>query len=404
MVRNNRMLSWVVIAIMVLMAAVVYWHKLPGSGVFSKPQFTPKWTFTVNGHIVAPIALSDDGIVYAATEDGWLYAVGAGGRTLWKHQIGPTVAAPVVGEDGIVYVTNKQQQVYAINPDGSEKWRSGGGPYANRNSVWRGGALDSVFYYTPWRGAVRAFSLTSGNVQWDADDGFAWSGVTAISPGGTVLYPGSGRINAVDYLGKNVWRYPALATPYFEAVRDNRGRPPDGGLWLESPIAVNSDGTIYATADYERLIALKPDGTLKWEFMARGSGRCTESPVIAGDGTVYFGGGDGTLYALNPDGTKKWTLPTGSNISAAPLLADDGTIFIANQTGTLLVSPEGRLLNRIPRGSLAVSSFAMGSDGTLYVAYGMGMIDAYSMTHGGLMRSAWPKLQHDSRNTGHAGM
>lgn len=386
----------------VLIAAFVYWRKLPTSRALTNAQLAPKWTFTQNGHIVAPIALSDDGTIYAATEDGWLYAIGAGGRMLWKHEIGPTVAAPVVGDDGTVYVSNKLQQIYAINSDGSEKWRAGGGSYANKNSVWRGGALDGVFIYTSWRGAVRAFSVTSGKVQWEGDDTLAPGGTVSISPSGTVLYPGNGRLDAVDYLGRNAWRYPAIATPYVEAVRQNRGRPPDGGFWLDSPMAVNSDGTIYAAAGHERLAALNANGMLKWEFIARGSGRCIESPVIAVDGTVYFACEDGTLYALNPDGTKKWTVQTGSNFSAGPLLADDGTIFLANQTGMLLVSPEGRLLSRISRETQAVSSMTLGTDGTLYVGYEAGTIDAYSLSHGGLMRSTWPKFQHDSRNTGRA--
>ena len=402
--RAARSKNWLRLAIIgcVLIAVFVYWRKLPASGAPPKPQLAPKWTLTVSGHVVAPTALSDDGTLYAATEDGWLYAIGAGGRMLWKHEIGPTVAAPVLGDDGTVYVTNKRQQVYAISPDGTEKWLAGGGPYANKNSVWRAGALDGVFFYTSWRGAARAFSVTSGNVKWNGDDGVASGGTASISPSGTVLYPGNGRIDAVDYLGKNVWRYPAMGTPYVEAVMHNQGRAPDGGFWLDSPMAVNSDGTIYAAAGHERLAALNANGTLKWEFIARGSGRCVESPVIAADGTVYFGCEDGTLFALNPDGTKKWTVQTGSNFTAGPLLADDGTIFLANQSGILLVSSQGRLLSRVSHGPLAVSSMTLGPDGTLYIGYQTGTIEAYSMSHGGLMRSAWPKFQHDSRNTGRA--
>lgn len=402
---RNKPLIFVVVAVMALMIAGVLWYRLARQGT-AKQQVEAKWTLALNSQITAPIALADDGTLMAATEDGWLYAISPGGRVAWRFQIGPTVGAPSVGEDGTVYVENKEQQVFAIAADGAQKWTTAGRRGARRNlhgdSVWRAGALDGVFYYTFAGDAVQAFSVSTGAAQWAADDGFQMAGAVAVSPSGSVLYPGNGRVDAVDFLGKSVWRYPALGTPYFEAVRANRGRPPDGGLWLDSPIAVNSDGTMYATAELERFVALNPDGSLKWEFMARGSGRSIQSPVIARDGTIFFACSDGTLYAINPDGTKKWAVPTGSSIAVSPILADDGTILLANQSGVLMVSPEGKLSRLSSTNVLLVSSLALGPDGTLYVAYKPGGIKAFRMPHGGLMKSAWPKFQHDLRNTGRA--
>ena len=45
-------------------------------------------------------------------------------------------------------------------------------------------------------------------------------------------------------------------------------------------------------------------GTKKWEFAA--GNWIHSSPAIGSDGTLYVGSRDNKLYALNPDGTKKW--------------------------------------------------------------------------------------------------
>jgi len=56
---------------------------------------------------------------------------------------------------------------------------------------------------------------------------------------------------------------------------------------------VDANGTIY-TAAGKRVIALAPDGTLRWEYL---TGRTiVAAPALDGDGTLYVGS-DG-LYAF----------------------------------------------------------------------------------------------------------
>jgi outer membrane protein assembly factor BamB len=47
-----------------------------------------KWQFTKAGPISAALALDDDGVVFAASQDGFLYAVDAAGNLQWKFSAG----------------------------------------------------------------------------------------------------------------------------------------------------------------------------------------------------------------------------------------------------------------------------------------------------------------------------
>lgn len=413
----NRGLIWIMGVLLLAILSIAYLWKLPSQAARKGSAIQQKWAYNMpsadylqNGQIVsqqlkAPLALAEDGTLYVASENGTLYALSPAGQLQWESHVGAVAAAPIVGEDGTIYVTNEDQEIYAVNPDGTHKWNSAGGEFANKKSPWRACALDSAWFYTTWRGAVRAVNLASGGMEWDADDGFESAGTVSVLPNGRVVYPGAGRLNAVDIAGKNVWRYPALPDMTVDDILAHGGRLPDGNFWLDSPMAIASDGTIYAAANYQtannpRFVAISPDGELKWEFRNKTPVTNLASPVIAADGTVYFAGADGVLYALAPTGDSKWQLQTGGSISVSPLLAQDGTIYVLNDMGLFAVSPEGKLLSKTSMNVASTSSLTLAPDGTLYIAFRAGAVKAFSTPHGPLMSSPWPKFQHDTGNTG----
>ena len=45
---------------------------------------------------------------------------------------------------------------------------------------------------------------------------------------------------------------------------------------------------------------------------------------------MYFGSHDNKLYAINPDGTKKWEFVTGDGIDSSPSIGTDGTIYVGS--------------------------------------------------------------------------
>ncbi len=394
-------MMWVALVILLLAVGLIFRAGIRSSRTASaKEEFQEKWRFkaeTING----ALALSEKGTVYAASVEGNLFAVNSLGKLVWKTSLGATREAPAIAADGGIYVANSDQVFYAINPDGTVRWTRASGPYADRNSPWRAGALDDNYFYTTWRGSLRAVRLSDGTIAWTTGWGYEHAGSASIRPDGMLVYTGPGWLEAVDSEGKTVWYYPVPNPPISVDAVLATGKPQQGTFFLDSGIAVDKNGILYAASQGARLLAVSLDGTALWHVE---TGRQTvnyPTPVIAADGTIYFACGDGAIYALNPDGTQKWLLETGGRMTATPILAADGTLLLLAADALLAVSPEGKLLGKssVAGGS---ASPTLAPDGTLYVATNQGWIIAFTTKHGGLMNSAWPKFQHDVANTGYA--
>ncbi len=95
---------------------------------------------------------------------------------------------------------------------------------------------------------------------------------------------------------------------------------------VESSPAIGSDGTIYIGSFDDKLYAINPDGTEKWNFKT--SNHVFSSPAIGFDGTIYVGSQDNKLYAIKPDGTEKWNFTAGKYVQSSPAIGSDGTIYV----------------------------------------------------------------------------
>lgn len=115
--------------------------------------------------------------------------------------------------------------------------------------------------------------------------------------------------------------------------------------------AFGSDGTIYVNSyvseNDQRLLAIAPDGSVKWKFIRVSSSNSirnseTSSPAVAADGTIYTGGSrDYKLYAVNPDdGTKKWEYKAASVVNT-PVVGPDGTIYFESYKNLYAIRPNG---------------------------------------------------------------
>jgi outer membrane protein assembly factor BamB len=137
-----------------------------------------------------------------------------------------------------------------------------------------------------------------------------------------------------------------------------------GGFISSSP-AIDADGTVYVGSDNNKLIALNPDGTLKWSYTTNDD--VVSSPALADDGTVYFGSNDKKFYALDTDGNFKWSYPTGEAIGSPPVLADDGTIYFGSSDKELYaLDTDGNFKWSYTAGKAIGSSPALAADGTIY--------------------------------------
>jgi outer membrane protein assembly factor BamB len=169
----------------------------------------------------------------------------------------------------------------------------------------------------------------------------------ALAPDGTI-YQGMhrGRMMAVTPDGKIKWIYKV------------------GREILSSP-AVADDGTVYFGSRDRSFYALTPEGKLKWSF-ATGAW-VDSSPAIATDGTVYFGSWDRKFYAVTPDGKLKWSFATSNVITTSPALANDGTIYFGSHDRNFYaLTPEGRVKWKFTTGAEIDSSAAIGPDGMIY--------------------------------------
>ncbi len=212
-------------------------------------------------------------------------------------------------------------------------------------------------------------SHIDGTVKWifKAEKGMESS--PAIGSDGTI-YIGShdNRLYAINPDGTERWHFQVGTGPVF-SKSGTAGFDAWKGV-LSSP-AIAKDGTIYFTSMSNKLFAINPDGTEKWDYNMGLSVDIWSSPAIDNDGTVYVGSHDdfkGRLYAINPDGTEKWRFQTDGDISSSPAIGKDGTIYIATGDDHLYaINSKGQKKWGFTFPDFADSSPAIAADGTIYV-------------------------------------
>ena len=104
------------------------------------------------------------------------------------------------------------------------------------------------------------------------------------------------------------------------------------GRGVRHRVGIAPDGTIYAQDTDGLLYALAPDGALLWITDTGGAGG--EGPVVVGaDGTIYVAanplGPEVDIVAVNPDGTIRWrfTDTDTQGLLAGPGIGPDGRIY-----------------------------------------------------------------------------
>lgn len=394
---NQKQTLAVVLTLLIVAVLYFVWSKPMATPAASSsaPALTKKWEFAGSGSFVGSLAMADDGTVYAASDDGFIFALDSSGALQWKTYIGPTKSSPSVGPDGAIYISTDRGKVIALNHSGVIRWSTQ--VYEGMAAGQNGAAIGRDDLYAHSRDGLYAIRLSNGQVDWSSVwGGDQWGSVTLL-PDGTLLSPGRGRLNALDSRGEVNWQYPALTA---EATKQNSGFPPPGNFFVNSGMAVDNSRTLYTALDRTRMVAMGLDGSFKWELAAKSFELNHATPVISSDGTIYFGGTDGAFSAVDRFGTVKWTLQLPGYLRATPVIAQDGSLFVASGNFLWVSSPDGKILSKSPIGIGADASPTLGPDGTIYVATSDGKVLAFEGAHGPLINSPWPKYQADLANSG----
>jgi outer membrane protein assembly factor BamB len=259
------------------------------------PRGTVRWKFaTVASSVVQQVSLLDDGGVLVSSSDGALYKVKqSDGSRIWGMTTGTRGAATplVVGRDGTIYFGSQSTaELIALDrTNGAVKWRAklAGSPTGSPG-VRRDGLI-----YVP----------------------------TRVAAGGVALQMVDPRRARTVF----TWKAPA-GTPDFL-----------GG------VSIAADGTAYLAGYYgSGVFAVDPSrgaNALKWTFKASSpSVSHWAAPVVGPDGTLYIAEGevlglgvDKRVVALDPDGRVKWSAALRGNSNVAPALGRNGLLYVMSE-------------------------------------------------------------------------
>ncbi len=155
----------------------------------------------------------------------------------------------------------------------------------------------------------------------------------------------------------------SAALPRTEVTRE--WRYATGGA-LRTPIAVDSDGSIYFAAEDRYLYALESDGRLRWRYDTR---RMPEGVLsLTGDGIVLLSVAPNRLVGINRSGERAFSYRARGQI-LAPAITPDGNIVTAfGEGGIVFLTPAGHVVWNRRLDTEITAAPVIGADGAIYVA------------------------------------
>ncbi len=322
-----------------------------------------------------PPALGPSGNIFTSGNPGGLQCRNRAGALVWMLD-GAASTEIVVADDGALYF-GQANQLVCVSPTGRELWRK---PTTGLVEGLARTAGDTI-YLTTDAGVLEAWSL-SGTNRWRFPTLLARATSPSITTEGNIVFAaGDGRIYLVAPDGSKRWEHDTFSPTLTKA-------------------SIGADGVIILGVG-AKILALNPNGTLRWEFTA--AGRAAQ-PIIGPDGTVYVGSADprittvpikGQAVALNADGSVRWELELPAPVIGAGSLAADGTWFVCPGPEVFSLNPNGTVRSRFASGSLLFGS-TIGFDGTVYVGSLFGGLQAIGGTTA-MPTNGWPCTARDVR-------
>jgi len=397
-----RILSFAVV-IVTAAGCIFYWYYLvrrpvPTSSKIPETKWT-KYFESIDGFYTSP-TVGTDGILYIAGSK--MYAMDPSNVSLWEYRVDlhDLIESGVFQDEAQNIYFSTVNKVYSLTPSGMKRWETTCGASPKTASSDQGGTFDGSTIYTTCGQSFSAFNKEDGRQLWSMPTLQRETSPVMLRDG-VLAFVRDRRIFAANRAGNILWSYPHVSTSESGAL-DSRGAPLE--TYIDTPIAVGQDDTIYAGSQIGKFVALNTQGQVKWTYDNGNQMGFRISPVIAADGTIVVVSVQDVVDALSPDVTVKWTfhLPQTRNMSrhAAPLLGSDGTIYVLAEQRLVALSDQGKLRWDLPLQGTAMGSPALAPDGTLYIAMAEGTLYSVQTGSRGLLQSAWPKYQHDASNSG----
>ena len=318
-----------------------------GEPFVQDPSFL--WSFPTGGWVVTAPAVAE-GVVYAGSDDGALYALSADtGDMLWTFVTGDVIRSTPTVADGKVFFGSNDNHLYALDAaTGAEQWRYDTGEWVQYSPTVSNGM---VYLAAPSGGdrKVHGLNAATGEMVWTGEHPFpTGTQQTPAATGGKVYAPGSeyGQFFALNAAtGETLWRAEV------------------GGYVKSAPTVI--DGVVYLTVINQAYALNEATGEIIWsfnteEFPAR------DFPAIVVDG-VYYLAPSNKVYALDAStGEEIWSYES-SMLSTAPVV-DAGVLYGASEDAGQIFALDvatGEELWSEATGDSTINALTA-ADGTLY--------------------------------------
>jgi outer membrane protein assembly factor BamB len=150
------------------------------------------------------------------------------------------------------------------------------------------------------------------------------------------------------------------------------------GTIRRNTAAIDETGRIFIGDRANKMWALESDGDTIWDYNIGNDGDVASSAAITPSGTIIMAGSfNGIVFALAPNnGAKLWDHPSGATVAySSPALGTDGTIYVGTTKGYLrAINPNGTFKwERYTGGRIRYAPPVVASDGTIYIGSSAGL-------------------------------
>lgn len=298
------------------------------------PDGTIRWKYTFKeyetGVASSPIIGKDGSILVGLNiynDDNnfaKVYSIKPDGTLQWSYKIHHGLEDYIythfnsVGPDGTFYIgsyfessENYYGVLNAINPDGTLKWNY---------------TFTENLYKKSWGIGSASWGTSVGS------DGTIYTAVTSLID----------EISEVHLYAFN----PNGTVKWMQTINDGTHN------FIVSLPSIASNGLVYlstmfGTSDenaFNNLHAFSSNGTKLWNYSSHAFSEEFTSQIIGTDGTIYLASIGSPLIALNPNGTVKWKYEY--SVYGIPSITKDGTLYIGiggYETGTSLHAIQGQI-------------------------------------------------------------